>query len=262
MNLFYFGSSEQPLFGAYHPPLGAMTKSEGVVLCPPVGVEGLRAQRAFKQLATMLAKSGLHVLRFDYFGTGDSSGECEAASLEQWSIDIETAIEELCDTAGINRIHLVGLRLGGTLAAKLVEKSDKIEKLVLWDPIVDGQAYLEEMINADIDYEPDQGHSAKVDAAVKNQETIGVMGYAVTEKLRDQFKAIDLTQLKKMDVKRSFLLVSSETENYLKLKDKMNTFGKVAYQCIPSPGNWCEFDEFGSLLMPQAMVQGVVACLK
>ena len=79
-------------------------------------MEGLRAQRAIKQLASMLAKGGLHVLRFDYFGTGDSAGGCGEGSVAQWLSDIFTAAEELSDTAGVKEISLAGLRFGGTLA--------------------------------------------------------------------------------------------------------------------------------------------------
>jgi exosortase A-associated hydrolase 2 len=262
LNLFYFGSSGKALFGAYHPPIGGTRKNEGVVLCPPIGVEGLRAQRALRQIATMLAKSGLHVLRFDYFGTGDSAGDCEDGSVQQWQSDIETAMEELKDTAGISRLHLVGLRLGGALAAILAERIDGIEKLVLWDPIVNGQDYLDEMTTADLAYEPDRHHPAKVAAALEQGQTLGVMGYAVTLQQRQQLQAIDLNQLGPLKSKRVFLLVSSETDASRKLKERLEGGARAAFQCIPSPGKWCEFDRFGSLLLPQAMVQGVVAFLR
>lgn len=262
MNLFYFGSSGKALFGAYHPPIGAVRKNEGVVLCPPIGVEGLRAQRALRQIATMLAKSGLHVLRFDYFGTGDSAGACEEGSVQQWQSDIETAMEELKDTAGISRLHLVGLRLGGALAAILAERVDGIENLVLWDPIVSGQDYLDEMIEADIAYEPYRQHATRVDAALLQGQTLGIMGYAVTEMQRQQLRSIDLNQLGPLKSKRVFLLVSSETDASRQLRERLSGSSRAAFQCIPSPGKWCEFDRFGSLLMPQAMVQGVVAFLR
>ena len=72
MRPFYFGDSEEALYGVYHSPQGEH-RDEGVVLCAPFGQEAMRTHRALRQLATLLTKRGYHVLRFDYRGTGDSA---------------------------------------------------------------------------------------------------------------------------------------------------------------------------------------------
>ena len=129
MQLYYFGTSEKPLFGVHHPAQGRSRRrgpKECIVICPPIGTEHLRSFRALKQLATMLSKQGYDVLRFDYFGTGDSSGDCEEGSLQQWQEDVETAIEELIDMSGAEIASLIGLRIGGTLAAKVAQNTDKL----------------------------------------------------------------------------------------------------------------------------------------
>ncbi len=48
-----------------------------------------------RRLALTLAKSGLNVLRFDYFGVGNSGGESDEIDLDGWRRDIEMAIDEL-----------------------------------------------------------------------------------------------------------------------------------------------------------------------
>jgi len=35
----------------------------------------------------------------------------------------------------------------------------------------------------------------------------------------------------------------------------------VGYRCIPSAGDWAVADRFGSALIPQAIIQGVLRCL-
>ena len=70
----------------------------------------------------MLAARGVHSLRFDYFGTGDSAGETTEADLKGWCGDIETAIDELTHMTGCRRVILIGMRLGGTLAAEVAAK--------------------------------------------------------------------------------------------------------------------------------------------
>jgi len=116
-----------------------------VVICNPFGQEYLRAHRSLRELAKRLAEAGFHVLRFDYFGCGDSAGDGDEVTLEQWLLDISAAIAEIKETSASPKFALVGLRLGATLSALLAAQRRDVERLVLWDPILDGAAYLREL---------------------------------------------------------------------------------------------------------------------
>jgi pimeloyl-ACP methyl ester carboxylesterase len=143
---FYFGSGTRRLFGIYTPGQRGAGRERAVVFCHPWGVEYLRAHRSMRQLATQLTRAGVHVLRFDYFGTGDSGGETSAGDLPGWRADILAAIEELRDTSGVERVGLLGLRLGATLAAgDAAEHKGDDDSLVLWDPVVSGVEYVREI---------------------------------------------------------------------------------------------------------------------
>lgn len=258
----YFGQSEQPLFGIYHPPTRKLANSSALLLCPPVGVEGLRSHRAFRQLATNLSKAGHHVLRFDYYGTGDSGGDTTAGSSKQWLADIKTAVEELKDNANVSSVSLVGLRFGATLAWQYAEQFDDVDEVVLWDPVLDGDAYVAEMLAADAVYEPGKNHVVNMNRKVANGETVGIMGYELTADLRDDLTAINFTDRLYEGKGKAFILVSSMTDSYSNLEQvSKRSGGKMAFQHIESPGNWCEIDAFGSLLLPQAIIQGIVACV-
>src|SRR4030067_1026137 len=97
-----------------------------------------------RQLAAHLARSGRQAMRFDYFGTGDSAGEYAQASLAQWQIDIGDAVDECRRQSGRERVCIVGLRLGATLAGKAAAQREDISALVLYAPVIDGQALLSE----------------------------------------------------------------------------------------------------------------------
>jgi pimeloyl-ACP methyl ester carboxylesterase len=89
-----------------------------------------------RQLAARLVRAGFHVLRFDYFGTGDSYGGPGEGDLASWCGDIETAIEELKEIAGATKVNLAGLRLGANLSARVAAHRPKeINKLILWEPL-------------------------------------------------------------------------------------------------------------------------------
>jgi len=50
---------------------------------------------ALRTLAALLAREGFHVLRFDYYATGDSAGESSEGSLSEWRANIVTARDDL-----------------------------------------------------------------------------------------------------------------------------------------------------------------------
>jgi len=141
---FYFGHPSRPLFGWYHPPVSPAGRA--VVLCSPLGLDGTRAHWSYRHLAERLAAGGFDVLRFDWSGTGDSSGDgSEPDQVTTWLDDLGQAIEELKRRAGAPRVHLVGLRVGATLAAQVAASRDDVDSTVLWMPSMTGAAWVGEM---------------------------------------------------------------------------------------------------------------------
>jgi pimeloyl-ACP methyl ester carboxylesterase len=137
MTAFHFGSRQRRLFGYYEPARADSRNVQAALLCHPMGNEQVFAYRAMRQLANRLVRAGFHVLRFDYFGTGDSYGDTGEGDLASWCDDIETAIEELKDITGAIKVDVVGLRLGANLSAQVAfHRPREINKLVLWEPLV------------------------------------------------------------------------------------------------------------------------------
>ena len=133
----FFGHPEFPLFGVYHPPRGGNTNARAVVICPPVGQEFNRSHWALRMLATQLARKGVHVFRFDYHGVGDSAGNTDQIeSLDSWTRNIGQAVEHLKKLSGVRNVMLIGLRLGGLLAAKTAFRSSDVNSIILWEPVV------------------------------------------------------------------------------------------------------------------------------
>ncbi|MBW3629605.1 MAG: alpha/beta fold hydrolase [Gemmatimonadetes bacterium] len=129
-------------FGWFHPAAGA----RGVVLCSAHGQEEIWVHRSWRALADQLAGAGLPTLRFDYPGTGDSPGDDEdPARVAAWLGSISRAVEWMRSQAGVEEVALVGLRLGGTLAAAAASQLDQIQALALLAAPASGRAYAREM---------------------------------------------------------------------------------------------------------------------
>lgn len=142
---FYFGVPPKELYGCHHRPQRLHPKACVVVLCYPIGQEYIQSHRAFYQLAVRLSRVGFHVLRFDYFGCGDSSGDFEEGTLAQWTTDIHIAIRAIQNRSGLKSTCLVGLRIGATLALKAAVDCYDVGSLILWEPVLHGKNSLEEL---------------------------------------------------------------------------------------------------------------------
>ena len=249
MNPFFFGSSQQPLYGVYHPPKARVPRRTGVVLCYPLWQEYMRAHRAFRQLAMLLSKAGFPVLRFDYFATGDSGGAGEEGDVARWVADIGTAIDELKDMASVPKVSLVGLRVGAALAATAAVRRTDLEQVLLWDPVVSGARFVEHVMAR---------HG--VESAAPG--TIGVDGFPLTDAMRRGLQSIDLMEAAAPGARELMVVVSEERDDYTGLRKRLEERRvKARYAHIPSAGNWDEIDKFGSALLPQQIIQGIVACL-
>lgn len=143
MNPLFIGTAERRLFGIYEPAAASRGKPRAAVLCYPLGSEYIYAHRSMRQLAARLAAAGYHTLRFDYFGTGDSSGETAQSDLVGSHADAEAAIEALKDIAAAPKVALIGLRAGANIAVSVASRHEsEVDALVLWDPIVSGEQYV------------------------------------------------------------------------------------------------------------------------
>ena len=134
----YFGADRE-LFGVYHPPASAATNS--VLLCPPLGQDQIRSHRLYRQLANALVAEGIAVLRFDYYGSGDSAGDSMQVDCDRCIADIVVAANQLRTLSAVDRIVAFGARLGGSLALAAADAA-RFAELVVWDPVLDGAAHV------------------------------------------------------------------------------------------------------------------------
>lgn len=141
-----FGPEERRLFGWYHAPRGTTPRHLGVVLCNPLGYEAMPAHRTYRHLAARLAAAGFPVLRFDYDGTGDSSGyDDEPGRVTAWRVSVGTAIDELKRRSGVSQVCLFGLRAGALFALSTATERADVHALMLWATPATGRAYVREL---------------------------------------------------------------------------------------------------------------------
>jgi alpha/beta superfamily hydrolase len=248
MNPFFFGPSERPLFGAYHPPASPARRT-GVVICNPLGQEHMRTHRALRQLALQLVRIGYPVLRFDYYGTGDSAGYLEEARFEGMIEDTRHALEEIRDTAAVSRITLIGLRLGASIAYVSARGRTDIDSLVLWDPIVYGREYVRELV-------------AVAEPAQRDGAPLGVYGFPVTRDLVQDLDDLDLVAAGPCGAARVVLVESPPRPESAELLAQLDSRGcRTERHIVSSGGDWEDMDRFGAALLPHEVIRAIVTAL-
>lgn len=193
---FYFKNrSEKNLFGVIHYPENK--NSQGVLICHPLFEEKLHTHRVLVDFSRLLSSSGFAAMRFDYYGDGDSQGEFEEATVETRLSDINSALELLRKKTSIQKIALLGIRFGATLAALSVEKEKMVDALILWAPILKGNDYLQQLLRMNLThqvvvYKKIVYTREELVRGLKEGKMINVEGYEISKELYEQVSRIDL----------------------------------------------------------------------
>jgi exosortase A-associated hydrolase 2 len=196
---FFFEGDAGALFGLLHEPsAGAPARTEAFVFCHPFAEEKLWTHRTYVTMARALAGRGYPVLRFDCRGNGDSDGAFPDFSLSGALDDVARAVDTVRARTGATAVSLLGLRLGGTVAALSAERLAGIARLVLWAPVVDGSRYMQEQLRVNLATqlavykEIRQDRNALV-ADLQAGATVNIDGYQIAWPLFQQLSEIKLT---------------------------------------------------------------------
>jgi pimeloyl-ACP methyl ester carboxylesterase len=213
----------------------------GVVLCNPFGYEALCVHRGWRELAEALAVRGMPTLRFDYPGTGDSSGsEEDPQRLRAWLDSIKAAAAWLRAETGVTRLSFCGLRLGATLAALAAEALGDIENLVLLAPVSSGRSYLREL-----EMQHHSWLSAQIGLAGSHDaeatHTVGAHGFRLYPDTLEPLGQIDLEQCARAPARRVLVQDLSEGTRIKRLL--------AHYQALGAQADLQVFSEYDKFLL-------------
>jgi uncharacterized protein len=93
--------------------------------------------KLFVHAARHLAQAGFAVLRFDFFGSGDSDGEFDQFTILTEVADAVAGIDWLGTQPGIDasRIGVVGLSMGGGVTGLLAGQDPRVKAAVFWNAV-------------------------------------------------------------------------------------------------------------------------------
>ncbi len=209
------------LAAIFYPALsnGVDHQNHCLVMCNAYGHEHTRSARNLQQLAIHLSQSGLNVLRFDYAGTGNSSGSSDRISIDLWRSNIVAAVEYarncVCnetdearqgsaanDLSSQVKVSVLGVRLGASLIA--TTPLTNIERVILWDPIVEGDRYLA-LLKQYHDYELS---SLTRYLSYRRAQPEQLVGYECPRSFQESLASLRLWSQTKIEARQQWILSS------------------------------------------------------
>jgi exosortase A-associated hydrolase 2 len=181
----------------YHAPAGPGTAA--LVYLHPFAEEMNRSRRMAALAARALAAHGVAVLQVDLLGCGDSSGDFADARWDLWRADVALAVSWLRERSG-HVPGLWGLRLGALLALDCARQSD-CARLLLWQPVHSGAAYLTQFLRLQLaadmlDQQPAaRNTTAALRASLRAGTPLEVAGYTLSPAMADALDTLDSQSL-------------------------------------------------------------------
>ena len=133
-----FQNFGQQLVGILHVPdgLDAAEKAPAIVMFHGFTGHKSETHRLFVKIARSLCRAGFAVLRFDFRGSGDSEGDFEDMTVPGEVSDAKRSIDFLEEIPWVDkeRIGVIGLSLGGRVAAILASDDERLKFAILYSP--------------------------------------------------------------------------------------------------------------------------------
>ncbi len=256
---FFFGDAAEPNFAVLHAPKASVPALGcGIVLCPPIAHEFDFSHRMLAEWARTLANLGFHVLHFDYRGHGDSGGQFAELDLNDFADDIRRAMQILEQRAGVPCGGLTGLRLGAALAAEVWIDEGREGPLLLWEPVLQGTRYLDDLFRALLAKNMAQKSAQRMTRAdirqqISDGQTVIFEGRPISKKLVQSLEQLDLAKSCE-SLSQPTMLAQIRKTNATSASPQLTKWGKeLADRCptklivVAGPPIW-----FGSLVLDYA----------
>lgn len=256
MTPFYFGDADKPLFGIHHQPKSSQFQDASIVLCNPIGFEYGRAHSVIRYLAKKIALNGYHVLRFDYFATGDSSGYSHDITISQCIKNIELACDEIKIMSATRKVSVIGYRYGALLAA-YASQSYKFNHLVMWDPVVDGEVYLNDLqgMHSQMLKDPDRFDPRYISDTGSFTELIG---HNFSAPFRNEIKTFSLDKLEKIKTKKIDVFVCTDKDSDNALLKNNNFLVNARLHKCECQSEWTNINKIESKVLPDMLIEKII----
>jgi exosortase A-associated hydrolase 2 len=149
-------------------------------------------------LGQRLASAGMLYILSDLYGTGDSEGDFEQATWEQWTSNVCNVADSLTEH-GIASLDVVALRSGAFLIPGLDRSAySRPKKIVLWNPVQKGAKMIDQLLRSKVIKDSaikDPASVATVRDEIRRAVEMEIAGYRITDDLVSSVDRLELSRL-------------------------------------------------------------------
>jgi dienelactone hydrolase len=233
----YFSSCDRQLFAWLHPASADKRSSVGLVICKPFGFEAMCGHLSVRAFAEAAAEVGVPALRFDYSGAGDSEDLAPGADqLQAWCEDIESAVLELKRRTGVERVCLLGIRLGALLAAIALPRCPSVHALISVAPTLSGRRFVRELKTFELAAaaRATAQKAAPLDTKGPNDGSFEANGFLLTAKTIAALQKVELMELPAPNVADALIIDRDDLAGAKGWNDRLLAAGVATqYQAMP-----------------------------
>jgi hypothetical protein len=175
--------------------------------------------------------------------------------LSRWITDIETAIEEIKHRGALAKVCLIGARVGATLSVLAGGRRSDLEAVVLWDPIVNGECYLDSLNVQHQDWLSEHPTSTPQPNAM-----FEVLGLPINSDLVEGFTQVNLLNVGQRPARHVLTLETDKTRDGELLRNHLIAIGVDSeYQHIEAPRVWLRRRGGDNVVVPAQMLRAIVS---
>jgi pimeloyl-ACP methyl ester carboxylesterase len=167
-------------------------------------------------------------------------------------------MDELRDRTGVQRVSLVGLRLGAAVAWRATRGRRDVDKVVLWEPVVSGARYLSDLGKRHEDFlraELPRRRTAPFERAGE------ALGYPLSKELSADLAEIDLANESKPDARALVVVTTPDAEDRA-LETRLPTLTpRSDFMRLTVVQDWNSDEAVNTSLVPSEALDAIVKAL-
>jgi len=260
------GSPARQLLGLVQSPMAGRPRRAAYLLCRPFGQEAVRSAPVYRAVSDRLAREGFTVLTIDHHGCGDSPGEPDEQTLDAWAGDTLAADAQLRIDAPGTPVHWFGMGLGANIAALATLRAREAPQcIVLWEPVLDGPAYLEQLVSVHRtelarEMQRDWRMLATEHGEPEPQLPGSVLGFTVGARLHAELLGVRELPLREVAGRGTRIVLAVPEAQARAWSPKPNP--NVTVQAVETPTQWMAVEARGTAIVPQEIPRTLLATLQ
>jgi hypothetical protein len=169
-------------------------------------------------------------------------------TITHWVEDVALAIREGLDVSGSATVRLLGVRAGALLACAAARFAPDVQRIVLWDPILEGTEYLEALRRAQTAL---SDRHLQLSRAERRSAAPEYAGYTLSNRMVEEFRSLGAGTYSAVSAV-ALHVVNTSASAVFPVGDAARTVAPFA----------CDWDAVSDeLITPRPVLECLVTCL-